>query len=108
VIVAMGSNADQITIGNSLGDALDKLFGQSFDDLFGPAPPSGTGSPTTTTPTPNGASADPRVQDLIRTIQDRYAQADAALKNGDLKTYIDLQDQIRTLFGQLNTLVNSK
>ena len=41
VIVAYGSSADQIAIGDSFSQALSKLFGQSFDDVFG------TQSPTT-------------------------------------------------------------
>jgi hypothetical protein len=45
------------------------------------------------------------VQELVRTIQTRYADADTALRAGDLKTYADIQTQIKGLVDQLSTLV---
>jgi uncharacterized membrane protein (UPF0182 family) len=104
VIVAYGSSADQIAIGDSFSQALSKLFGQSFDDIFGAQP---TTTPTTTPSTTPGGSTtlDPRVKQLANSIQARYADADAALKTGNLKRYAELQDEIKTLVDQLNTLV---
>jgi len=44
----------------------------------------------------------------VKTIQARYADADAALTAHDLKRYAELQDEIRTLLDQLGTLVAKK
>jgi uncharacterized protein len=104
VIVAYGTSADQIAIGDSFSQALSNLFGQSFDDIFGPQTVTPGGSTTPTTP--GGSTApDPAVQALVRTIQTRYADADTALRAGDLKTYADIQSQIKQLVDQLSTLV---
>jgi len=105
VIVAYGSSADQIAIGDSFSQALSKLFGQSFDDIFGiqstpTTPPTGTTTPPTGTTT-----LDPRVAELVRTIQSKEADADAALRAGNLSGYADLQGQIKTLVDQLSALV---
>ena len=59
--------------------------------------------------TPSGSTtSDPQVQQLVKTIQSRYADADAALRTGNLKRYAELQDEIRTLVDQLVTLVAAR
>jgi uncharacterized membrane protein (UPF0182 family) len=104
VIVAYGSSADQIAIGDSFSQALSKLFGQSFDDIFGgqPSTPSTPSTPTTPGGTP---TSDPQVLQLVKDIQARYAEADAALRAGNLKRYAELQDDVRNLVEQLSKLV---
>jgi uncharacterized membrane protein (UPF0182 family) len=103
VIVAYGSSADQIAIGDSFSQALSKLFGQSFDDIFGGQTPTPGGS--TPPPTTGGPASNPRVAELVRTIQGKQADAQAALRAVDLKTYATIQDEIKLLIDQLATLV---
>ena len=103
VIVAYGSSADQIAIGDSFNQALSKLFGQSFDDILGGQTPTPGGS--TPPPTTGGSASDPRVAELVRTIQGKQADAQAALRAVDLKTYATIQDEIKLLIDQLATLV---
>ena len=105
VIVAYGSTADQIAIGNSFSQALANLFGQSFDDIFGGKSTPVTPTPGTTTPPTGTTTLDPRVADLVHTIQGKYADADAALRAGNLAGYADLQGQIKTLVDQLSALI---
>jgi uncharacterized membrane protein (UPF0182 family) len=107
VIVAYGSSADQIAIGDTFSQALSKLFGQSFDDIFGGQNTPTTPTNPTTSTTPGGTPSDPRVVDLVKTIETRYAEADAALRATDLKRYAELQNEIRALVAQLSGLVGN-
>ena len=105
VIVAYGSTADQIAIGDSFSQALANLFGQSFDDIFGTQSTPTTSNPGTTTPSTGASAPDPRIADLVRTIQSKYADADTALRAGNLSGYADIQSQIKTLVDQLSALI---
>lgn len=103
VIVAYGPKGDQVAIGDSLAQAMSKLFGQSFDDVLGgsptPVPPPTTGGTTGST------NANPRVQELLRSIQAKYTEADAALRSADLSAYARLQDEIRKMVDELSRVL---
>ena len=105
VIVAYGSSADQIAIGDTFSQALSKLFGQSFDDIFGTTGPTTPTTPSTSTPSNGSTTNTARVAELVGDLQRRYNEADAALRSGNLKRYAELQDDIRGLVNELSTLV---
>ena len=105
VIVAYGPNVDRVAIGDSLSSALERLFGQSFADIFGdgtsPANPTNPTNPPTTSTPPTNTALTAEVRSLIDQITKQYAAADVALRAGNAVLYAQIQDQIRTLFEQL-------
>ena len=92
VIVVYGNQSVQM--GNTLQEALTKLFGAAPPTLeqggvAPPAPtPGATPAPTTSAPTPpTGAVLDPAARQLLDRAQAAYDAAQAALRNGDLAEY---------------------
>ncbi len=92
VIVGFGSN---VTMQNTLADALNMLFGGAA-----PTPtPSPTPSPT---PTPSQT-----IQQLVTQANNLYNQAQAALRNGDLAGYQNAINQMGAVLQQLATLAGT-
>jgi uncharacterized membrane protein (UPF0182 family) len=73
---------------DTLGQALDLLT-------------SGQASTTTSNPTPGQPTTNPTVADLIKRINDLYADAQNKKSKGDIKGYVDDIDQMGALIQQL-------
>jgi hypothetical protein len=114
------SNGENVEVGASLGDALDKLFatGPRFAQLLnstpvtsGPSaeqPPTNGGGSTTTTPPATGSQAD-QIRSRVEQILSLQQQSDQALQKSppDLETSGRLQTQIRDLTQQLASLTGA-
>jgi uncharacterized membrane protein (UPF0182 family) len=87
VIVATGQ---RVAMDDTLDKALSALLG-------------GSQPPTTTTPTP-GPSGSPTTADLIRSANQHYQAAQAALKRGDFTTYASEINQVGQILQQLQKL----
>lgn len=80
---------------------MENTLAQALGDVFqGAVLPTPTGPSTPSTPTPSGGGVSPVVQSLLSQAQALYAQAQAALKNGDLGTYQNLINQVGNLLNQ--------
>jgi uncharacterized membrane protein (UPF0182 family) len=108
VIVAYGAQAERIAMGDSLRDALSQLFGSSAVNAVLGQEGSGGGTPPPTTAPGGGAPAtpgtplDPGVQRVLADIQRVFDEAEVARLRGDIKTWVEKQDQVRDLVRQLN------
>ena len=76
-------------LANTVDEGLSVLFGQA-------PPPAVGGAPTAPTTPPAGGN----VQDLLNQAADKYGQAQAALRQGDLGTYQQLINQVGDLLNQ--------
>ncbi|HET7690653.1 MAG TPA: UPF0182 family protein, partial [Nocardioidaceae bacterium] len=83
---------DQAGIGTTIEAALANIRGQEAPEEPEPGPGPGPG------PDPGGEPAD--VLELLQEIETKQNQAEAALKDGDLVRYAQLQEQITTLIQQ--------
>ncbi|HET7326014.1 MAG TPA: UPF0182 family protein [Nocardioidaceae bacterium] len=106
----LASFGDNVGYGATLSDALDRVLGEEsgIDDdnpSTTPEPPPPTDEPTdepssepTDEPTapPAGASAD----ELLAQAQQRFVEADQALRDGDLQEWSRLYEEGRALFEQ--------
>ncbi len=96
---------DQIEMRNSLGDALDAVFGAGT----GAAVDQDTGTDTGEEPTTPPASDVPEeVAALIEAAEQALADADAALRNGDLGTYGDKVAEAQDLIARAAALVGQE
>jgi uncharacterized membrane protein (UPF0182 family) len=99
VVVSLG---DQVELGDTFQQALEKLFDTSFADLF----PGGTttvtpGQPSTPQQQPPPAgTVDQRLKAIISEMQTVQQQADDALAKKDLQTWAKLQSQLSDLVRQ--------
>jgi uncharacterized protein len=109
------SNGENVEIGDSLGDALDKLFpGANFTELLGSTavtePPSDEGEP----PPPDTDPSDPtdvdeQVRELLSQMLAAQAEADAALQESppDLAAAGQAQNEVRELLAELAELTGT-
>ena len=75
---------DKIAMSNSFPSALNALFGSApVTTQPGPSPTPGPSA----TPAPSGSAAAATIAQLVKSASDHYANAQAALKNGDFATY---------------------
>ena len=97
MIVVNGSGGD-VSIGNTLADALSEATGGTIGEPGGngnPPPPDGGGDGTT----------DQQVQALLTQALEHFAKAQEALKAGDLALYQQELEQAQSLIEQANQLV---
>jgi uncharacterized membrane protein (UPF0182 family) len=97
----IASQGDRAAIGDSLGKALEGLF-PGFDADLGdrvgaPESPSDTGAEP---PPDGGTEPDATAAQLLNEARELLADADAALRAGDLGEYQDKVDQAGTLIDQ--------
>jgi len=75
---------DKIAMSDSFPNALNALFGSApVTTQPGPSPTPGPSA----TPAPSGSAAAATIAQLVKSASDHYANAQAALKNGDFATY---------------------
>ncbi|MDP9320498.1 MAG: UPF0182 family protein [Chloroflexota bacterium] len=75
---------DKIAMSDSFPSALNALFGSApVTTQPGPSPTPGPSA----TPAPSGSAAAATIAQLVKSASDHYANAQAALKNGDFATY---------------------
>ncbi len=99
---------DRVVMRDTLADALEALFGVApagvgtpDDDGATEAPPSdGDGAPP---PSPGGA--DPRVETLIADALQAFADAETALRDGDLGRYQELTARAQQLLAEAQALL---
>jgi uncharacterized membrane protein (UPF0182 family) len=72
---------DRIAMADSFGSALTALFGSA--PVTQPPPTPGPGA----SPAPSGSPSAATIAQLVKSASDHYANAQAALKNGDFTTY---------------------
>ena len=106
VVVAYG---DSIVMGDTLAESLSELFGATVDvDPVGEpvAPEAGEDGEDGEEPPPSGSSSDPRVAALVQRALDRFADAEEALRQGDLATYQEATDDAEALLRQAQALID--
>jgi uncharacterized membrane protein (UPF0182 family) len=90
-------------IADTVQHGLDQIFGGATSSVTTPATTPSTGPTTSTTAPATGAKT---VGQILAQAVQTFAQADAALKNGDLATYAQLVKQGEALVTQASQLVN--
>ena len=102
VVVALGDN---VVMDDTLAGGLATLFGEAVDleppggdgEPAGPAEPGEPG---------DGGVTDPRVADLVRRALERFADAETALREGDLGAYQEATQEAEALLRQAQTLLD--
>ncbi len=107
VIVSVG-NGERLAIGESFSDALEKLFGENFDDILA-TPAGGVGAPVVDDPPDvldNNNDESRTAQDLLDLMVDKWAEANAALAEdpADLVAWAAALDEIDGLLAQVQNL----
>jgi uncharacterized membrane protein (UPF0182 family) len=96
ILVAFGSN---VAIGDSLQQALDKLFGpgagQAAPSDSGPTPTPTSPGGTTTAPPTGGGGVSPELAQAVRDIEQAIADLQAAYRSGDLAKVGAAQEALR-------------
>ncbi|MCB1247171.1 MAG: UPF0182 family protein [Acidimicrobiia bacterium] len=92
----VASYESRIEIAESLDEVLFQLFGEGT----GGTPPDGGGEPTDP-----GDPVEQQVADLLARAETSLAEADAALRNGDLATYQEKVEEARGYIERANTLI---
>jgi uncharacterized membrane protein (UPF0182 family) len=111
--LVMVSNGEDVALGNSLGEALDRLFrsGTRFTDLIGTT---AVTNPDVEPPDTNGGGTpsgdvDERITELVSQILTKRAEADAARRQDppDNATAGAAEDEIRQLLDELAELTGA-
>ena len=105
VVVAFG---DTIVMRDTLADSLAALFGESVD-VAPPGEPAQPESGSEGEPVDEGEgepapAVDPRVASLLRRALDRFADAEEALREGDLGAYQEATNEAEALLRQAQSL----
>lgn len=111
VIVAYG---DDVVIQDTLAEALQELFDYTPETLE-QAPPSvdpaeeetGEEPDTEAEPEPDEPSTEEQIADLLARADDLFADAEAALRDGDLVTYAENVEEARRLIAEARELTGA-
>jgi uncharacterized membrane protein (UPF0182 family) len=103
VVIVFG---DAVVMEDTLAGALSALFGQEAGTI-GPPGQGPTGEPAPGQPQPGTGAVDPAVRDLIRQALDRFAQAEQALRAGDLGSYQQRTREAQQLLERAQGLVGA-
>ncbi|MBM3658816.1 MAG: UPF0182 family protein [Actinobacteria bacterium] len=98
--VAVFAQGRDPVIASTVNEAIGQLFPATADATDGTESPGDTSTPTPTTPS--------TVQDLLQQAAQKFTDADAALKAGDLGKYQTLVREAQALVGQAQQLLNTQ
>ena len=105
VVVAYG---DSIVMADTLAESLAELFGETIDvDPPGePVAPEVDGGDDGDGQPVEGDASDPRVAALVQRALDRFADAEKALRDGDLAAYQEATNDAEALLRQAQALID--